>query len=316
MHILRVAVVAILVSTVAAPARQRDELRLERDLVTLDVTVTDREGNYVTGLDRSRFEVLDDGVRQEIAFFSDEDRPISIAIVVDVSRSMERRIEGAREALLRFVETSHKDDEFFLVTFADRPEISRTFAVDGKQIVNDLLLVRPGGDTALYDAVVVALERLETARHSRRAILLLTDGQDNHSRYSYGELRDRLEEASAVVYAIGITEGPYRFGGSRGGAFEYEENVAYYTGKKLLNEVTKIGGGRAFFPVFTPTTNDHLLEACIQIALELRRRYAVGYYPSRHARDGRFHRVKVTATTRDGVRLTARTRPGYVAPRK
>lgn len=306
MQILRVAVVAILVSTVAAPARQRDELRLERDLVTLDVTVTDRKGSYVTGLDRSRFEVFDDGVRQEIAFFSDEDRPASVAIVVDVSRSMERRIEGAREALLRFVETSHKDDELFLVTFADRPEISRSFAVDGKQILNDLLLVQPNGNTALHDAVVLALERLERARHPRRALLLITDGLDNNSRYSFGELRDRLEESSALVYAIGVMEWA-DYGASREAALD--RYVAHQTGKKLLNDLTRIGGGWAFF-------NDDLLEACTQIALELRRQYAVGYYPSRRARDGKFHRVKVTVTARDGARLTARTRPGYVAPRR
>jgi Ca-activated chloride channel family protein len=312
MQVLRVAVVAILVSTAAAPARQRDELRLERDLVTLAVTVTDRAGNYVEGLDRARFEVFDDGLRQEIAFFSDEDRPVTIGIVVDVSRSMERRIEGARAALSRFVETCHKDDELFLVTFADRPEISRSFAADGKQILNDLLLVQPNGNTALHDAVVLALGRLETARHPRRALLLITDGVDNSSRYSFGETKDRLEESSAVVYAVGITEGQYRGRGSREDVWDY--SIAHYTGKKLLGDLTRVGGGRAFFPSFSPTTDDDLLEACTQIALELRRQYAVGYYPSRRARDGKFHRVKVQVTSPDGTRLVARTREGYTAP--
>src|SRR5262249_28048289 len=157
------------------------------------VSVTDGYDRLVTGLQRKDFEVFEDKVKQEITFFSDADAPINLGIIFDVSGSMKGKLDRARDALKAFIQTSHSDDDFFLVGFNQRANLLAEFT-DGEALVNKLTLVDPKGQTALYDAAYLGIEKVKQGRHSRNAILLISDGQDNSSRYTYTELRRVLKE--------------------------------------------------------------------------------------------------------------------------
>lgn len=265
------------------------------DLVTLNVTVTDADGRHVTGLDGSAFTVYDNKVSQEIIFFSDADEPVSVAVVFDTSGSMsEGKLARAREALARFVETSHPQDEFFLVGFGSKAELLLQSTRDADAVRNKLTYVEPRGETALFDAVYLAAGRVTRGAHRRRAILIISDGEDNHSRYSLGEVRRFLREAAAVVYAVRIYVGPARTS----------------NGRETLKGLAEVSGGRAFFPASAAEMG----EAFERIALELRSQYSIGYKPSNLAGGGEWHRLRGKVTPPAGTpRLTARSRDGYFA---
>lgn len=278
------------------PEPERDKpVTIGRDLVTLHVTVTDPYGRFVTGLDKSHFEVYDDKIKQEISFFSDADAPLTLGIVYDVSGSMSSRIQRSLHALRRFVETSHTDDEFFLVGFNQRAQLVRDFTTGGESVVNALTLVAPDGNTALYDAAYLGIEKARQGRHTKRALLIVSDGQDNHSRYTFREIRDMIKEADVQVYAIGVVD------------LFREGDLGPY-GQAVLEEITRVTGGRAFFP----SSDEELVDVCTQIALELRHQYSIGYYPTTNIRDGRYHKLRVKVTPPPGLpKLSVRAREGY-----
>ena len=293
----RLALIAALIAPLPISAQQSDSsLRLSRDLVTLNVTVTDARGRYVSGLSPAIFEVFDDKVKQEIAFFGSSDAPITVGVVYDLSGSMKKRVARSVRALDRFVEASHAEDEFFLLGFNGRVSLLRDFTTGGAEIATSLTLATPDGRTALYDAVVMGVEKAKTGRHDKRALLIISDGQDNNSRYTFSELRDLVRESDVQLYAIGITDpmseielGPY--------------------GEAIIEELVRTTGGRAFFP----TSEGELMDICAQIALELRNQYTIAYYPSTDIRDGRWHKIKVKLHSPPGLpRLMLRTRDGYM----
>jgi Ca-activated chloride channel family protein len=293
----RLALIAALIAPLPISAQQADSsYRLSRDLVTLNVTVTDARGRYVSGLSPAIFEVFDDKVKQEIAFFGSSDAPITIGVVYDLSGSMKKRVARSVRALDRFVEASHAEDEFFLLGFNGRVSLLRDFTTSGAQIATSLTLATPDGRTALYDAVVMGVEKAKAGRHDKRALLIISDGQDNNSRYTFSELRDLVRESDVQLYAIGITDpmselelGPY--------------------GEAIIEELVRTTGGRAFFP----TSEGELMDICAQIALELRNQYTIAYYPSTDIRDGRWHKIKVKLHSPPGLpRLMLRTRVGYM----
>src|SRR5262249_21719921 len=180
-------------------------LRQRTAVVTVNVSVTDKQYRQISGLSKEHFEIYEDKVRQQIEFFSDEDRPASVGIVFDLSGSMRDKMPRAREALRAFVDTCHNDDDFFLVTFNDRATLMAGLS-DGQTVLNKLSLAEPRGQTALYDAAYLGVEKVKEGRHDKRAILIISDGQDNASRYNYGELRKLLKEADVQIYCLGITE--------------------------------------------------------------------------------------------------------------
>lgn len=184
---------------------QEPVIRQHTTLVTVNVTVMDQFNRQITGLDRDRFEVYEDKVRQKIDFFSDEDTPLSIGIIFDLSGSMKYKLSRAREALKAFIETSHDEDDFFLVGFNQRASLLSGFS-GGETIINKLTLVDPNGQTALFDAAYLGVEKAREGRHDKRALLVISDGQDNSSRYSYGELSRLLKESDVQIYCIGIGE--------------------------------------------------------------------------------------------------------------
>ncbi len=266
------------------------------DVVTLTVTVTDNYDRLVTGLDRRHFEVFEDKVKQNIEYFTDDDAPVSIGILFDVSGSMKGKIDRAREALKAFIQTSHSDDDFFLVGFNQRANLLAEFT-DGETLLNKLTLVDPNGQTALYDAAYLGVEKVKQGRHSKRALLLISDGQDNSSRYSYGELRKRLKEAGVHIYSIGIVE----MGGGSGGSLDLQ-------GQAILEEIAQVTGGKAFFP----HSGAELEDATTRIALELRHQYSIGYVPTNVQRDNKWHKIKVNVNPPRGLpKLNIRAKEGY-----
>ncbi|HKX27818.1 MAG TPA: VWA domain-containing protein [Blastocatellia bacterium] len=286
------------------PASPSDEptkdgsIKSTTDLVTLTVTVTDRNQRLVTGLDQKNFEVYEDKVKQSIEFFNDVDAPLNVGIVFDVSGSMKGKIDRARNALKAFIQTSHNDDDFFLVGFNQRANLLAEFT-DGDSLLNKLNLVDPNGQTALYDAAYLGIEKVQQGRHQKRAILLISDGQDNASRYSYGELRKLLKEANVQIYCIGIVE----LGGAAGSLLDVG-------GQSILEEISQTTGGKAFFPRSGPELED----ATTRIALELRHQYSIGYVPQNEQRDGRWRRIKIRVNPPRGLPdLSVRAKEGYFA---
>ena len=276
----------------------QDRIKEFTDLVSLPVTVTDAYNRLVTGLDRNHFEIYEDKVKQEIAFFSDDDAPVNLGIVFDVSGSMKGKLDRARDSLKAFIQTSHSDDDFFLVGFNHRANLLAEFT-DGEALANKLTLVDPGGQTALYDATYLGIEKVKQGRHNRNAILLISDGQDNSSRYTYGELRKLLKEAGVQIYCIGIVE----LGGGAGGTLDMQ-------GQAILEEIAQTTGGKAFFP----KSGAELEEITTRIALELRHQYSIGYNPTNLNRDGHWRKVKVNVKPPKGwSNLKVKHKEGYYA---
>ncbi len=273
-----------------------DKIRTE--VVTMSVTVTDPYNRLVTGLDRQHFEVFEDKVKQGIEFFKDEDVPVSVGIIFDVSGSMKGKLDRAREALKAFIQTCHDQDDFFLVGFNQRANLIAEFT-DGDSLTNKLTLINPTGQTALYDAAFLGIEKVKQGRHNKRAILLISDGQDNSSRYTYGELRKLLKEANVQIYSIGIVE----MGGGAGSSLDMQ-------GQGILEEVSQTTGGKAFFP----RSAAELEDATTRIALELRHQYSIGYIPTNENRDGKWRKISVKVNPPRGLpKLNVRSKEGYYA---
>jgi len=268
------------------------------ELASLTVTVTDSSDRLVTGLDRHNFEIYEDKVKQEIFFFTDYDEPVDLGIVFDVSGNMKGKLYRVREALKAFIQASHSDDDFFLVGINQRANLLAEFT-DGDAVANKLTLVDPGGQRALYDAAHLGIEKVKHGRHNRHAILLISDGQDNSSRYTYGELRKRLKEAGVQIYCIGIAE----MGGGAGGTLDMQ-------GQAILEEIAQSTGGKAFFP----KSGAELEEIMTRIALELRNQYSIGYIPTSVKRDGQWHKLKVSVKPPKGwSNLRVQHKEGYYA---
>jgi Ca-activated chloride channel homolog len=271
-------------------------IKIGTDLVSLTVTVTDPYNRLVTGLDQKHFEIFEDKVKQDIKFFNDDDSPISLGIVFDVSGSMKGKLDRARDALRAFIQTSHGDDDFFLVGFNHRANLISEFS-DGETLANKLTFVDARGQTALYDAAYLGIEKVKQGRHKRHALLMISDGQDNSSRYTYGELRKLLKEAGVQIYSIGIVE----MGGGAGGSLDMQ-------GQAILEEIAQVTGGKSFFP----RSAAELEDATTRIALELRHQYSIGYEPTNVKRDGQWHKIKVSVKAPKGLsNLKVQHKEGY-----
>jgi len=269
------------------------------DLITLTVTVTDTYGRYVSGLSKNAFAVFDNKQQQEITYFSDDDSPVSVGVIFDVSGSMSGdKVKRARDALSKFIQTSHDSDEYFLIAFNSRAQLLLDKTRDGDSVLNKLTFVETKSQTALYDACYLGVEKVQRGSHPKRALLLISDGQDNDSRYTFNELRKLLKESDVTLYAIGILSGS-----DAGSAMGME-------GQGVLDELSGVSGGKAFFPRSAAEMDD-IFE---QIALELRHQYSIGYKPESFANDGKWHRVKVKVTAPRGLpRLFVRSKEGYYA---
>lgn len=274
-------------------------IKVDVDLVLITATVTDFDGRYITGLGKEHFQIWEDKVEQTIAHFSSEDVPISVGVVFDISGSMKDKISTARDAAATFLKAGNPDDEYFLVEFNDRAQVAENFTADAAKLQTHLIFTPAKGQTALLDAVYLALNKLKEASNPRKALLLITDGEDNHSRYSFSNVKEFVRESDAQIFAIGIVD-EWSTGWRMG-----------QVGRILVEDLVKISGGQAFFP----GSVDELEDICLKIGVELKNQYVLGYVSANESKDGKWRKIHVKVNPPKGVpRLTVRAKTGYYAP--
>jgi Ca-activated chloride channel family protein len=266
--------------------------RSEVDLVLVRVTVTDPLNRYVVGLEKDSFKVYEEKIEQKILHFSTDKAPISVGFVLDTSGSMGDKVLAARNSIVRFLEQGDPQDEYFLVTFNQTCKLAQDFTSRRENIRNAISISTAKGRTALYDAVYLGLEKIRQARNDKKALIVITDGEDNSSRYTFTELRDFARESDALIYVIG----------ERG-------DLGY--GQEVIEEIVGLSGGRAFFP----SSLNQLDYYCDLIHTELRNQYLIAYRPTNRDFDGKWRRIKVKLDPPEGLpRLAVRAREGYYAP--
>ena len=288
---------------------QTTESHLDEDSVQLTVTVTDKKGNYIGGLTRDAFTLYDKKVPQKINYFSAKDEPVSVGIILDFSMSVaghgRERLSGVRAALLRFIQMGNSANKYFVISFANRPRLLIDWtdsrgALEG--IGNADHVPVEGTQTALYDSCYLAIEKMRGRASSRRALLLVSDGQDSFSSYTFKDVREGLKESGVVLYSIGIL-GSNDAGSSLG-----------LEGQAVMTELSSASGGVAVFPDDKRKINA-LFE---QIAIELRNQYLIGFTPSIDQADGKWHQLKLKLTPPPNAppsmsKLLVRSREGYYA---
>ena len=273
-------------------------VKVDVNLVLVPVTITDPMNRLVTGLDRENFYIFEGRDQQVIKTFSSEDAPISLGVIFDMSGSMGSKIERAREAVMEFFKTANPQDEFFMITFADKPEELSDFTSSVDDIQGKLLYTIPKGRTALLDAIYLGVTKMRQAKYPKKALLIISDGGDNHSRYTEGEIRSMVKEADILIYAIGIYD-------------HYFATDEERLGPALLSEITELTGGRAF----TIDNPNDLGDVSTKIGIELRNQYVLGYRPKNPIHDGKWRKIKVKLVPPKGLpplRVYAKT--GYYAP--
>ncbi|MGD0788308.1 MAG: VWA domain-containing protein [Terracidiphilus sp.] len=282
----------------ALKIRPGSRIRLDVDLVLIPVSVTDPMNRLVTGLEKENFQIFENNGQQKIATFASEDAPVSIGIIFDLSGSMTSKLIRARESILQFIKTANPQDEFFVIGFNDRPELIEDFTSSVDDIEARLATVRSGHRTALLDAIYYGVAKMKDARHERKALLVVSDGGDNRSRYTEGELRAQVREADVEIYSIGIFD-PY--------AATPEERA----GPQLLFDLSEETGGRLFRVDDIADMGD----IAEKISAELRNQYVIGFRPKDLTRDGKWRKVKVKVNPPAGLPvLTVHARTGYYAP--
>jgi len=286
---------------VASKATSHPEarLRVNVNLVQVPMTVTDPMNRLVTGLEKENFALYDNNVGQSIRYFASEDAPLTIGIIFDLSGSMNSKFARARKALNEFLRTSNPQDEYFVVGFNDRPSVIVDFTSDPDDVDARMVMLRPENRTALIDAVYLGVEHLRSAKYERKALLIISDGGDNRSRYTEGELRRLVRESDVQIYSIGIFD-------------SYAPTQEEVLGPELLKEMCEMTGGRLF-----TVSNDlsDLQDIATRISAELRNEYIIGYTPSEIKHDGNWRKLKVKLLPPPGLpQLTVHFRQGYYAP--
>ncbi|MGA8145279.1 MAG: VWA domain-containing protein [Candidatus Acidiferrales bacterium] len=275
------------------------KLKTETEMALVNVTVTDPYGRLVTGLEQDAFRIFEDNTEQEIVRFSSEDVPISIGVIFDMSGSMTDKIDKSRLAAVQFFRTANPQDEFFLVDFNDRAELASSFTGSVEELQNRLMFTAAHGETALFDGIYLGLSQMKGAHNTKKALLIISDGGDNHSRYTIADVRNFIKEADVQIFAIGLYD-------PNGGHTPEEAG-----GPSLLGDLTAMTGGRTF----VVNQISDLPDIASKISMELRNQYVVGYRPSDHAHDGRWRKIKVKLHPPKGLPpLTVYSKSGYFAP--
>jgi VWFA-related protein len=297
----RVSIVPTTPPNRAADNHSTAKLRVDSNLVLVPVVVTDAVDRPVLGLDKTAFRLYDDKQEQQITHFAMEDAPVSVILVFDTSGSMGKKLQTSRAAVSEFLKASNPEDEFALIEFADQPRLALKFTDNGDEIANQLLFLQSHGRTALIDALYMALHYMKSARHTRKAVVIISDGGDNRSRYTRSELKRRVREADVQIYSIGIMEPP----SSRDAT---EEEAA---GASLLDEMAKLSGGR----FFEAESQLSMAEIARRIGSALRNQYVLGYSPSPGKQDGRYHRISVKLERAKGEgKVRTSFRSSYLSP--
>lgn len=259
------------------------------------MSVSDPIGRYVTGLEKEHFKVYEDKVEQEIDYFIQQAAPISVGIIFDVSASMKdnNNIRKAKAAIARFLQQGNPEDEYFLITFNQKTTLVQSFTDQSSTLQSDVAFQKPGGRTAMYDAIYMGLDQIRGAKNEKKALILITDGEDNSSRYSLSEVREFAKESDVQIYGIG-EEGRLNYG-------RYE-----------IQNIVGITGGRTFFPN-SFNELDYYIDL---IHAELRNQYVLGYKPTNRTHDGKWRKIRVKLDAPKGLpKLIVHAKEGYYAPK-
>jgi Ca-activated chloride channel homolog len=284
-----------------SPQAGRPDIRVDSTLVLIPVTVIDSFNRLVTGLEKENFKLFEENVEQQIKHFSSEDAPVSIGLVFDTSGSMGDKLEKSRQAVSEFLKTANPQDEFFLLQFNDTASLIQPFTKNPEEIQNRLIFSRSAGRTALLDAIYRAVHEMKKATNPRKALLLISDGGENDSRYTRKEIKNLVKEADVQIYVIGI----YEPTSSRSRTIEETE------GRSLLAEIAGQTGGRQY----SVDNVNEVPDIAVKIGLELRNQYILGYSPQKPEHDGKYRRVQVRLRLPRGLPfLRAFWRMGYYAP--
>jgi Ca-activated chloride channel family protein len=282
-----------------ATSRRDARIRVDVNLVQVPLTVTDPMNRLVTGLEKENFFLYDNNTGQTIKYFASEDAPLTIGIIFDLSGSMSSKFIRARKALQEFLRTSNPQDEFFVVGFNDRPSVIVDYTSDPDDVDARMVMLKPENRTALIDAVYLGIDHLRQAKYERKALLIISDGGDNRSRYTEGELRRVVRESDVQIYSIGIFD-------------SYAPTTEEQMGPDLLKEICEMTGGRLFN---VGGDISDLQDIAIRISSELRNEYVIGYTPSEVKHDGNWRKLKVRLVPPPGLpQLTVHFRQGYYAP--
>ena len=282
----------------ALSARAGERIRVDVNLVLVPVTVTDPLNRLVTGLDKENFFLYENNLQEKIKTFSCEDAPVSIGVIFDLSGSMSNKIIRARDSISQFLKTANPQDEFFVIGFNDRPELIEDFTSSVDDIDARLATVQAGHRTALLDAIYFGLSKMKQAQYQRKAILIVSDGGDNRSRYTENEVRLVVRESDVQIYSIGVFDSM---------APTEEERQ----GPMLLNDISTATGGR----MFQVDDVADMADIATKISAELRNQYVLGYRPDSQKRDGKWRKLKVKLVPPPGLPpLTVHARNGYYAP--
>jgi Ca-activated chloride channel homolog len=289
---------AATVPTYASPSNDRDQtISVDVDLVLVNAAISDSKGRMVTGLQQENFRIWEDKVEQKVEYFSSEDTPMSIGLIFDATGSMADKISTARDAATSFLSVGNPDDEYFLVTFSQRATLVEPFTTDISRLQNHMLFTSAKGLTPLFDAVYLGLETLKKAKNKRKALLLITDGEDNHSRYSFADIKEFVKEQDVEIFVIGIVN-------------PSGELAPGQSGRATIEDLAQISDGEAFFP----ESVDQLEDICNKIGLELRNQYVLGYRSTNTAKDGRWRKVRLKINPPKGISsLSVHAKNGYYA---
>ena len=270
-------------------------MRTSVDLVLVPVTITDGLNRPVVGLEQSNFELFEGKKAQPIKHFSGEDTPVSLGIIVDTSGSMGDKMDRAREAVIQFCETANPQDEFFMITFSDEPRLATDFTSSPDELENELLFTRSKGRTALLDAIYMGIRKMREAKYGRKALLVISDGGDNHSHYSEREVHSAIKEADVMIYSVGTFE-------------NFVSTEEELLGPEMLQGIAELTGGRAF----TLTNANDMPAVTHSIGTQLRHQYVLAYQPASGAHDGKWHKISVKLKLPGKLALLRVTaRPGY-----
>jgi Ca-activated chloride channel family protein len=290
--------VAILAQKPSSTAKTQT-LKVDVDLVLVNATVSDSQGRMVTDLGREHFQLWEDKVEQKIEYFSAEDIPLSIGLIFDATGSMKDKISTARDAATTFLKTGNPEDDYFLVTFSQRAQLAQDFTSDITRLQDRLLFTPAKGLTPLFDAVYLGLDTMKSASNKRRALLLITDGEDNHSRYSFADIKEFAKERDVQIFAIGIVNPSGELSMGK-------------TGRAIIEDLVNVTGGRAFFP----DSVYELEDICTKIAVELKNQYVLGYHSTNEAKDGKWRKIRLKVNPPRGIsNLSVRGKSGYYAER-
>jgi len=274
-------------------------LKVAVDLVLLDVSVQDKNGQPVRNLGAKDFKIYEDKVEQRIASFSTEESPVSWGLVLDRSRSMQAMMKDVYQSALNVIDQGTTEDEMFIMTFNNKTELVTGFTPDRLELRNFIFGLNAEGNTALYDAIDSGLAYIKKGKHRKKVLVVITDGGDNRSRIRYSQLIDRVKESDVLIYTAGMY----------GGMISNPTIARTISGPKLeLQELAEITGAYAHFP----SDSDKCREAMEKIAREVSEHYTIGYYSSNPGQDGRWRAIKVVAG-QPNVKYTARVRKGYYA---